>query len=77
MTYYSREEPDYEDIFGLAPKYVRLAHMRLARATSALQVYRRRGWNPSAAIHAHRVAQEEFSAALDRWDHDVANPPLF
>lgn len=77
MTFYSLEEPDYDDAFGLAPIYVRQAHMRLRRATSALQVYRRRGWNASAAAHAHRIAQEEFSAALDRWDFEEANPRLF
>lgn len=77
MTFYSHEEPDYDDIFGLAPVYVRRAHMRLRRTTSALQLYRRRGWNSSAAAHAHRIAQEEFSAALDRWDFEEANPRLF
>ena len=77
MTFYSHEEPDYEDSLGLAPVYVRQAHMRLRRATAAVMLYRRRGWNPSAAAHAHKVARQEFSDALDRWDFDESNPRLF
>lgn len=77
MTFHATEEPEYSVLFGDAPLYVRQAHMRLARATSVMQVYRRRGWNDSAARYAHQVAQDEFQAALDRWDFDEANPPLF
>ena len=77
MSFYSLEEPDYEDALGVAPVYVRQAHMRLRRTTSVLLVYRRRGWNDSAAAHAHRVARKEFTDALDRWDFEEANPRLF
>lgn len=60
-----------------APSYVRDAARRKAKAFRVLRLYRRRGWNESAVIHEYDRATSAMVAAIDRWEHEEQNPPLF
>lgn len=66
-----------DDVARAFPSDVRRALSDRARAGAALRLYRRRGWNDSAVRFQYRRAQAELDAALDRWEHQETNPPLF
>lgn len=77
MTYYSLPHDEPVNTMAQAPMYVRQALLRMQRAARALGLYRRRGWNDSAVVYAHRRARADFQAAVDRWEHEEMNPRLF
>lgn len=54
-----------------------MALTREARAVSALRVYRRRGWNPSAALAERERARFAVVAELDALEQAEMNPRLF
>lgn len=77
MTYYSLPAPESDVVWDTAPKYVKIAATRSARAARVLRLYRRRGWNPSAVSREYSSAREELRTAIDRWEFEENNPGLF
>lgn len=77
MTYYSLPAPESDVVWDEAPNYVKMAATRSARAARVLGIYRRRGWNPSAASREYSAAREALHAAIDRWEFEENNPSLF
>lgn len=77
VTYYSLPEQEPVNTLDQAPLEVRQTLLRMQRASRALAMYRRRGWNDSAVAYAHRRARADFQAAVDRWEHEELNPRLF
>lgn len=77
MTFYSIPSETPPDPWEGAPVYVRSAALRKARAWRVLRIYKRRGWNPRAAMTEYSRASEELDSALDRWEHQEMNPSLF
>lgn len=77
MAYYSLPLEEPVNTLDQAPLYVRQPLMRMQRASRALGIFRRRGWNDSAVAHAHRIARADFQAAVRRWEHEDLNPKLF
>lgn len=77
MSYHSVVLPPPEDPWASSPPYVRQAAVRKARAYRVLRLYRRRGWNESAAVLEYSRATEALAEALDRWEFEESNPPLF
>lgn len=66
-----------DDVADQFPADVRAALVRRARAGAALRLYRRRGWNDHAVRFQYDRAAQELAVALDRWEHQETNPPLF
>ena len=77
MTYYSLPAPESDVVWDEAPAYVKMAATRSARAFRVLGIYRRRGWNPSAASREYSAAREALHSAIDRWEFEENNPALF
>lgn len=75
-SYYSLESARDHSLDGF-PTYVRAAFHNRARAGRALRLYRKRGWNPAAVLVSYRRAVQDLNAALDRFEHEEMNPPLF
>lgn len=65
------------DVFDDLPGYVKVAFHEHRRAGSALRLYRRRGWNPTAVLFQWNRAKQSLQEALDRWEHEELNPRLF
>lgn len=70
-------DPFPADPWQGAPSYVREAARRKARALKVWRLYMRRGWNRSALQFEMQSATEALNAAIDRWEHEEVNPPLF
>lgn len=66
-----------DDVAAEFPPDVRQALATRARAGAALRLYRRRGWNDHAVRFQYDRADRELTTALDRWEHQELNPPLF
>lgn len=77
MTYHALEESPRADAYLGAPGYVRAAAVRQARAFRVLRLYKRRGWNPSAVVTEYTRAREAMGVALEQWEQEESNPPLF
>lgn len=77
MTYWSLPPEERTDPWLNAPSYVKRAAVRKARAFRVLRLYRRRGWNERAVAYEYSQATEQMASALDRWEHEEANPRLF
>lgn len=77
MTNASRPDPFPYNSYEELPRPLRVALARQARASNALRVYRRRGWNPSAARHEYERARDEVQRVLDEVEFDEINPRLF
>lgn len=67
--------PDDDDVDF--PPEVRAQFKRLGRASSALRLYRRRGWNPSAVLLQRNREADALKQLLDELEHRENNPPLF
>lgn len=59
------------------PTPLRAALLRQGRAVRALRVYRRRGWNESAARLECARASEQVQQLLAELEHSEQNPGLF
>lgn len=66
-----------DDVASEFPADVKRALAARARAGAALRLYRRRGWNDHAVRFQYDRAAGELASALDRWEHQEMNPPLF
>lgn len=66
-----------DDVSRDFPSDVREALVARARAGAALRLYRRRGWNDHAVRFQYDRAAAALAIALDRWEHQEMNPPLF
>lgn len=59
------------------PIELRQQFSRLGRASAALRLYRRRGWNPSAVLLQRDREAATLTAMLDELEHRENNPTLF
>lgn len=77
MATASRPDPfpgnDLDDL----PPHVREAFRRWGRASAALRVYRRRGWNPAPVLHQIDRERAHALRLLDELEHAEQNPVLF
>lgn len=65
------------DLTHELPPNLRAAVGRLGRSTAAVRVYRRRGWNASAALARRDRDRAEVQRLIDELEHQENNPPLF
>lgn len=75
-SYYSLERLDDDGLDDFPPD-VKRAFFEFRRASAALRLYQRRGWNPSAVLFSRDRAQERLTRVLDDWAFSEENPTLF
>nr|CRY94106.1 hypothetical protein [uncultured prokaryote] len=75
-TYHSLESlPD--DVFDDFPPDVKRAFFEHGRAIAALRLYKHRGWNDHAVRFQFDRSARRLAGALEQFEHDEFNPPLF
>lgn len=77
MSYWSLTPPLRPDEDQDMPDELKAAFRRWGRASAALRLYKRRGWNDSAVRFAFERERREVQRIIREMEHREMNPSLF